>query len=452
MNTMLFALFLTSLVASGSLAGSYNSPGTPGTPETPAPGYTTEDNEYMLSINGTLTYEVNEYGTQGTLNTLDTLDTESPTQGTDSPTDSVTGDSSQSATDSPQQVRYCTCHTDAPNLVVNWQTPYTSSVCPYCNYSFEYPRGYSQVHVVYGYDRPVRQYFYQNGTLINSCSLSRVCNKYVTLNPDIPYVTIITGQTSNSNRNRRHGTFADSYPGRFMAAQGYHMMQHSYHHGDNHSHVCMHPPQLNSNRQHLESGCHYVYHLTTGHNVHVTMHFNRSVNVKLYAGHHLLLNHTGMHINTVVKSNHTHHQLHVTTQPGNHPVSAPTYHTATLNPNSVGNLLHDLTGNGASTGTGTHTGNNGGNNGGSNDDDNSDSSGDGGVSDASASGYNSGSSNTNDTRAVAIAGIVFGVIGFIMVSIGAAYLVHRRRREQSADLRAMLLPNDIVLNPVAVEA
>ena len=28
------------------------------------------------------------------------------------------------------------------------------------------------------------QYFYQNGTLINTCSMSRVCNKYVTLNPN----------------------------------------------------------------------------------------------------------------------------------------------------------------------------------------------------------------------------------------------------------------------------
>ena len=107
MNTILANFILMSLCSliNNSLAGNYNSP--------------------MTSDPTIVDYTTPNYDDY---NITNTDNTDSPTDNTDSPTDSILSNT-----------LYCTCHTYVPNVVVSWTTPYTSYVCPNCNYSYTYP-------------------------------------------------------------------------------------------------------------------------------------------------------------------------------------------------------------------------------------------------------------------------------------------------------------------------
>ena len=70
---------------------------------------------------------------------------------------------------------------------------------------------------------------------------------------------------------------------------------------------------------------------------------------------------------------------------------------------------------------------------------------------ALASSGSSGSSDTS-TRAIAIAGIIFGIMGFLMLSIGSIYLIHHHHRKQSVELREKLLQDEFGLSPMVVNS
>jgi uncharacterized Zn-finger protein len=398
MNIMIAALFMTTIMTSSFVDSSTTQ--NKMTTDTSAPEYTTPNVYIDINVNSTDTPESTSSLTDMSYNT-------------GSPTDNL-----------ESHPLLCTCQTHAPNVVVSWTTPYTSSVCPYCNYTYTYPAGATQVYVNYGYNHPVKQYFYQNSTLINTCSYSRVCVKVITLNPNLPYTTIISGNENvNVSVNTQNRRFA---PGRYMAvAQGYHIMENQYY-PSGYNGNCSMPPQINGDNQFLISGCHYVYDLSTSKQVHMSMNFNHTTHVILYSGHHILLNHTGRHIVTTIHTPHRQHQLHVIPT---EPTTAHTFHMNNMSPHTSGSQDSSQDGS---------------------QDESQDSSEENSGDDNDEEEQTiSNTSQDNQTRTIAIVGIIFGMIGFIAILIASAFLYHNKRVQKQTELHMKLLHNDMILQPVS---
>lgn len=162
----------------------------------------------------------------------------------------------------------CSCKSSQPYVTPRNYMNGRSSICPGCEYTFEYPRGFDYVNVDYNYGQMVGQVFIQNDHSIAECSYSRTCRMTVNLNANYSLKTIIFRPVSN----------------KMEATYGSHMMNfQSYHQGDL-------PFELNSQNEQfavLKEGTEYM--IPVGNLLNIDMSFNFPMNLQIFDSNDTLL-------------------------------------------------------------------------------------------------------------------------------------------------------------------
>ncbi len=102
------------------------------------------------------------------------------------------------------------CDNSACNLV--YTPPITMSRLAYCEcsknmHTFVYNAGPKALHLNYNLTYPVTHDFYQNNTLIGSCSEGSLCNQYFHLNPSKELRIVINETFSNEYRDNSYNLF-----------------------------------------------------------------------------------------------------------------------------------------------------------------------------------------------------------------------------------------------------
>jgi hypothetical protein len=144
------------------------------------------------------------------------------------------------------------------------------SVCPGCNYSKTYPKGYDYVDISHSFGQLVTQTVYQNGKVQGKCDQSKNCNKRINLNSNIPYTIEFTRQTTQ-NKNK---TYARASP---SAIPGKNMRDFSE------VQTCNLPPIMNAEGDKqigkVCSNCEYEYTISVNDGTFIEAEFNESVNI-----------------------------------------------------------------------------------------------------------------------------------------------------------------------------
>ena len=161
----------------------------------------------------------------------------------------------------------CPCN----DLKCNILNTFGTNTCICANCSYEYPSGYSTMNITYESQLNTSQSFYQNEKMIDECPIGLYCSKIINLNPNF---TLFTNITRYTPINVINDSCISLYKLDFIK-------------NDDDENTCSSPPELNVDFDEqdgmINSECIYEYEYTSSVDILLDMHFNDSVNIKVYA-------------------------------------------------------------------------------------------------------------------------------------------------------------------------